>query len=160
MSKNFKVKLSFYASLFVGLILLIAAFSKLFFPSDLLITFDRLIAIFEVMLVASLVLFHDEWKSWALIAPIFMLWAGYSFFWMLWGLPCGCLGKLVHLPSGLTLSLDILFFITALWLATLLGAGKRLKLVLLAAVGGVPVGFFIAYGVYRYLTYFINYVAD
>jgi hypothetical protein len=71
-----------------------------------------------------------------LVAIILGGWIGYSFFWLLAKLPCGCMGKMLDLPTGTTFGFDLIFFVISLVLMTKL---KRFSywVLILAGVAGV-----------------------
>lgn len=122
-------------------ILLIAAYGKMFFPSEKLIFLDFAVSIFEIILLSLLILYRNRWEMWLIAGLVFACWGGYSIFWYQVELPCTCMGASLDIPEGFTLALDAFFYSLSLSIAFLLGAKRRwlylsLFNALLFAIGG------------------------
>jgi len=131
------------ASVIIVIILITASLGKIFFPANLLSNLDLSIGIFEICFSALLIVWSRSWKIWIAASLIFASWFGYSIYWFTIELPCNCMGKMISLPTGLTISLDLMLFLASLFLAHLLGAKKNLLLLtilcglLFAFAGGI-----------------------
>lgn len=140
------------ATIGIASVLLVAAYGKWFYPAELLTGWDRGISIFELLFVGVLFYFRNSFKVWVLAAFVFASWGGYAGFWYQLHIPCSCMGEMLHIPTGLSLFLDTLFFILALQFIYWLGGLKR-GVYLAVALGavGASLGFFLASGIYRYV---------
>lgn len=105
--KNVNVPL--ILSFFISLILIIAAIAKIMSPATAFPDVDYAAGAFEIFLAFILVVFFSHWEVWGLTAMIFASWGGFAFFWLLWGIPCTCLGSWILLHPGISFTLDILF---------------------------------------------------
>jgi hypothetical protein len=92
----------------ISLILLVAAITKIIYPSELLLDFYIALGVFEMILALSLLMFSGHWQVWAFLALVFATWMGYSSFATIVGLPCPCLGSAVDIPRGTMLVVDSL----------------------------------------------------
>ncbi len=129
----------------IGVILTITSFAKLFYPSDVLKTLDFSTGLFELVFLCTLLLFHRFWQMWAFCSCLFAMWGGYSLYWAIKGLPCGCMGKLMPLPKEIALGLDTLFVAVSLFLVYNLSKkrGRLSKLILFVLIS-VLGGFYFA----------------
>lgn len=116
---------SLLSAVVVSGILLVAAYGKMFFPSEKLIALDFAVSIFEIILLSMLILYRNRWEMWVIAGLVFSCWGGYSLFWYQVELPCTCMGASVSIPEGFTLALDAFFYSLSLCIAFLLGAKKR-----------------------------------
>ena len=140
------------ASLFVAVILLVTAFVKLFYPTQFLEWLQYTVAVGEVVLAAILVFFHRKLFGWVLGLLLFAGWAGYSLFWLLKGLPCGCLGRLYEPPQGLSLGADALFYLLACISIGLIQKKKKtLPIVIVISLVCLGIGYFFAQQVHAEL---------
>src|SRR3990172_891780 len=114
------------AALVLAFILITAAVGKIFYPSKLLARLDFVVGVFEICFTIMLIVGRRLWQVWIAAALIFASWLGYSVFWYYLELPCSCMGKLIELPKGFTIFLDLFFFFLSLWLAQLLGAKNKI----------------------------------
>lgn len=129
------------SAMIIALILIITAFSKLFYPSDVLKLLDFSTGLFELIFLGALLLFHRYWQIWAFCACVFGSWGGYSLYWAIKGMPCGCMGKLMPLPKEVALGLDSLFVVLSLFLVYNLSVKrgvftKCILFVLISVLGG------------------------
>jgi len=110
-SKVRKLKMNVYrfARLFslvlVG-IFIFTAWGKIVYPVEQLKFLERGIGSLEIVLSIALILFYKKPLLWAGVSGIFSLWAGYSLFFVLSGEMCGCIGKLIEIPSVAFLIFD------------------------------------------------------
>ncbi len=95
-------------AIIIALMLIGAAVVKILYPSKLLHDFFFIISIFEIALAIAVAVFWDRWGMWALLSLIFAIWAGYSLYAAIFGLPCLCLGVAVTLPQGTSLMVNFL----------------------------------------------------
>lgn len=136
---------SLLSVLFLSSIILVAAFGKLFSPSDDFPALDIFVSFFEMVLIGSLILFRNRLEIWFIASLVFASWGGYSLFWYLAELPCSCMGESIYVPHGFSLVMDALFFSLSLCVAYLLGACKKsIALVMVNSVifsaGGYALG--------------------
>lgn len=143
-------KIALYASLVIACVLAIAAFGKMFYPSEYLKTLDRWISVFEILLLFTIVIFRRRWQLWLTGSSIFAAWGGYALYWCCVKLPCACMGKMLNLPSAISISLDVIFFVASLGIAYLLGC--RLRWIYLSLITGslaILAGYVFASLVYK-----------
>lgn len=139
-----KKSILFVVSGAIGLLILAAVIGKLFFPSDRLRSFDYSVALFELGLLCALIFFSRKWSLWLALSLVFASWAGYAFFWMQVGKPCGCLGKMIEFPAVLSFSIDVAIWALSLMMSGALGAkGKTLFWAIVAAFFAGPCGYFM-----------------
>ncbi|HEY2810033.1 MAG TPA: hypothetical protein VGJ00_01380 [Rhabdochlamydiaceae bacterium] len=112
--------------IFISIFLGIAAYGKFFFPSEKLKQLDFLTSCFEVAIIILLFAFRGYFLTWLMACVLFAAWGGYSLYWCVLKLPCGCVGSLMQFPTAYALALDALFFILSFTLAYLLGAFRPL----------------------------------
>jgi hypothetical protein len=143
--RSFVEKMALYASLAIGVVLFVAAWGKFFHPAELTKTLDRWESVFEICFLLAMIYFRRRWQMWLVAAVIFLSWGGYALYWYQRGLPCGCMGAKLHIPTFYMILLDLLFFALSLALAYLLKRqrAKVLLGILLAAIGAL-VGYFAA----------------
>lgn len=120
-----KKSIHFIFSVVVGLLITVAVVGKLFFPSDRLRSFDYSVSIFELGLLCALIFFSRKWAMWLVLSLVFASWAGYAFFWMHVGQPCGCLGKIVEFPPMFSFAVDIGIWALSLIMSAYLGAKRN-----------------------------------
>lgn len=113
------------AAIGIGSVVLVAAYGKMFFPSEELAYLDYSVSIFEVIFLSFLWMYWNRKEMWLATSMVFASWGGYSLFWFLAELPCTCMGEAVSIPKGFTLVLDALFFLISMSLAYFLGLQKR-----------------------------------
>lgn len=135
-------------ALLQSLVLLVAAYGKMFYPTEDLGRLDFGVSVFEVGLVANLILYRRYWQMWTLLALVFATWGGYSFFWYQTELPCSCMGESLDLPNGFSLVINIIFYCMSVGCATMLGAPRMIWWCLLSAILAT-MGFFIASRIYQ-----------
>jgi hypothetical protein len=137
-------------ALIISAVLFLAALTKLFFPRPAFILLDRTVAIFEIIFICFLLAFHRRWHMWLACLGLFATWAGFSFFWLLWGQPCGCLGNWATPPPGVLFGIDLI--LAALGARMLYRfKPKGFRLALLSALFLSILGFLAAYGFYKYI---------
>ncbi len=112
------------SALLIGVVLIIAAIGKIFFPIESLKTFERFVGVFEILFFLAIFFFRNKWKTWLAAIVIFGAWGGYALFWVNVRLPCNCMGAMVPVPTYLSLVLDLLFYVGCLAVGALLGAKK------------------------------------
>ncbi len=105
--------------------LLVSLYGKLTFPTEQLVKLDFWVSIFEMCLIGHLLYFRKNWKMWLILAMVFSSWGGYAYFWYSLNKPCHCLGTMIEIPNGVSLSVDVVFFIASLTTSFLLGAKKQ-----------------------------------
>lgn len=127
-----------FVTLLVSGVLFLAAWAKLFYPRVAFTLLDRWVGGFELFLAVALLLAYREWRGWVVLLEIFALWAGFSLFWLLRGLPCGCLGNWATPPPGLTFGIDLVFIALSAWAIWCLEP-KRVSLALFLSL---PTSFF------------------
>jgi hypothetical protein len=134
-------------SIVYAVILLVASFAKIRYPPEALKGFFWGVGLFEAALALVLLLYSTRPIMWVFIALIFAIWTGYSFFWLLWGLPCSCFGKMLELPPGGSFVADIVFYTGAIYILNFLKTSlKRIHTLLLISLLMAILGFLIAYG--------------
>jgi hypothetical protein len=122
-----KIKLSTLSlglSLLISVILIIAIYGKLLYPKEDLKVLDRIVSVFEIVLIVILIAYHNHVYTWLLAASLFACWFGYSLFWYLLKLPCSCMGNLINVPSIFSMVIDAGIVVLSLALAVFLGARK------------------------------------
>lgn len=112
-------------SLFVGIILIIAATGKIFFPIASLIILERGVGVFEFLFCLVIFFFRNHWQMWLAAAVIFGGWEGFALFWLIAKLPCNCMGAMLPIPTELSFALDFILYFGSLLLGVLLGAKKE-----------------------------------
>lgn len=148
--KRFKVALFPLVSAFIlTIILYFAAIAKIVYPSDIIAKFAFPVAIFEIVLASALLIFFYMKEIWVITALVFASWEGYSLFWLIRGLPCECMGKLITIPPGISIAANIVIFAVSLYLASALGVKKKqIKSLLFYSIFAVLFGVIIAYSVF------------
>ncbi len=132
--------------------LVIAAVMKFFSPADSVRTLEKAVAFFELALAGVLVVFYAESYIWAAVGCLFSSWSGYAFFWFMHKLPCGCLGKWVHVPTSATFVFDLFCVALGFILTYLLGLRSKVLVVLCLLAAAFAVGsYFLAGWVYHNL---------
>lgn len=110
-----KENFQFTVSCLITIVLGAAAYGKWFYPIELLKTWERGIALFEILLICLLWVFRKSSFTWLGLILIFSGWSGYAFFWYTLKLPCSCMGQWLHIPSSFSICIDLLFiFLSAL----------------------------------------------
>lgn len=143
-------KYSLIAALTIGVVLLIAAYGKLFYPLENLKVLDRWVSFIEIFFVVAIFFFRNRAWLWLGAAAIFAAWCGYASFWSGLQLPCDCMGALIEMPTGLSISLDILFLSMSFALGYLLKAAwTQIYLALLTACLMALAGYASADWVYQ-----------
>ena len=127
-------RIALYSSIVIACVLAIAAFGKMFYPSEYLKTLDRWISAFEILLLFIIVIFRRRRQLWLTASSIFAAWGGYALYWCCVKLPCACMGKMLNIPSAISISLDAIFFVLSLCIAYLLGC--RLRWIYLSLITG------------------------
>jgi len=117
---------SLILSFFVSLMLIIAAIAKISSPVTTFPDIDYAAGIFEIFLAFALITFFSHWEMWALTAIIFASWGGFSFFWLLWGVPCSCLGSWILLHPGISFTSDVLLVALSALMIRRLGARRKI----------------------------------
>lgn len=139
------------SALIVALVLLLAAYGKIFYPAQALEGFDRTVGVLEFVLLGFLLLFRNASLMWLFASVVFASWGGYALFWHLLSIPCCCMGGALHIPSFVSLSIDGLFWVLSLTMARVAGATKRqLMGSLLIGIVAVVLGFFVAEIVHKH----------
>lgn len=103
----------FLIACLIALILLTAAVLKWVYPSSRDPLFYGVIGGLEALLALSLLFYHNSWRVWVFLALVVSIWMGFSFYVTLFGLPCSCMGGALHLPRGISFSLNGLMFLGA-----------------------------------------------
>lgn len=67
---------SLLSAVVVSGILLVAAYGKMFFPSEKLIALDFAVSIFEIILLSMLILYRNRWEMWVIAGLVFSCWGG------------------------------------------------------------------------------------
>ncbi len=151
-ARNLKEIVALIAAVIIAIVLLTAAFAKMFYPSAAHPWLDRIVAVFELIFVIALLYFNRKALMWTVSSLVFFLFSGYALHWMIHGLPCSCMGKLVKLPNGVSFTIDVIFVGVSLFLAYSLGLPKqRFRLLPLVGLAMMVVGYFAACGVYAML---------
>jgi len=101
------------SAVFYSIFLFLAALAKIIYPNESLAAIDRSVGYFEIIWAAVILVFHGKEKVWAGTALVFAAWAGYSSFWLVRGLPCSCIGRVIELPPGGAVVLDAVLFTIA-----------------------------------------------
>jgi len=112
-------------SLFVGIILLVAATGKIFFPVPSFVILERFVGLFEVLFCLVIFFLRNRWQLWLAAAVIFAGWEGFAFYWIKVKLPCPCMGAMLPMPKGFAAILDLIFYFGSYALAALLGAKRK-----------------------------------
>ncbi len=112
-------------SLFVGIVLIIAAVGKIFFPIASIAVLEQGVGIFEFLFCLAIFFLRKRWQMWLVSAVIFGGWGGFALFWLKAKLPCNCMGAMLPIPSELSFALDLIFYFGSLILAILHGARKQ-----------------------------------
>lgn len=134
----------------IGVVLLIAAYGKFFYPLENLKVLDRWVSALEVFFIGVIFLFRKRVWLWLGTAAIFAAWCGYASFWCCLELPCNCMGALIDMPTALSISLDVLFLLLSFAMGRLLGAGRaQMFLAFLIACFMALAGYAFADWVYR-----------
>ena len=138
-------------AIIIGIVLLIAAFGKMFYPLESLKIIDRFASVFEIVLLFLIFTFRNKWKIWWGAAVVFSAWLGFALFWETLKLPCACMGSVIRVPTLFSIVIDLLFFFSSLWVAYLLGARRKsIYLNLLCSVFSCLLGFVFAQWAYHY----------
>jgi len=135
----------------LGMILImgIAAYGKWFYPVEMLLWWERGVAIFELFFMVLLWRFRARFLMWLIAGLIFASWGGYASFWYLLKLPCSCMGSLLHIPTLYTMALDVVFVCVSLVCARTRGASvKSMMIAIILLMGTGVAGFFIGDQIY------------
>jgi hypothetical protein len=127
------------AALFIGIILLVAAYGKLFYPAQFLVILERSISVIEILFLGAIFFFRKDWLTWLIAAVVFAAWFGYALFWYTLKLPCNCMGTLFSIPTAVLIILDFLLFALCMFVGYLLGAER--KYLHLSLIGCLLMGF-------------------
>ncbi len=131
----------------ISVVLLIASFAKLSYPAGALKDFFLAVGIFEGLFAVCLIIFHRKRWIWDTAALVFAAWGGYALFWLLWGLPCACFGKMLQLSPGVSLGIDLVQYGAALCLSYMLGTKpKQIRFLIYFSIFLAIFGFILAYG--------------
>lgn len=139
-------RIAFIVAIVLAIVLLLSALGKILYPLDIPNPWKMIslwIAIFEIFFAFLLVRFYYVPGLWNFTAFILAGWGGYSLFWCIAKLPCGCMGKMLNLPNGSTLGFDIFFLSLSLFLAAKLSRRLSFLLFLASAIAAI-IGYFIA----------------
>ena len=112
-------------SLFVGIVLIIAAVGKIFFPIASLAGLERTVGVFEILFCVAIFLLRKQWQMWLAAAVIFGGWGGFALYWVKAKLPCNCMGAVLPIPSELSFALDLIFYFGSMIFGAWLGARKE-----------------------------------
>ena len=112
----------------IAMVLLVAAYGKMFYPTEDLRILDIWVSVFEVVLLANLILYRYRGEMWLIASFVFACWGGYSLFWYRAELPCSCMGEALKLPDGLSFFMNIVFYGVSIGMARWLGIPWRLWL--------------------------------
>lgn len=131
------------------MILGLAAYGKWFHPIEVLLIWERSIAVFEICFIIFLWRFRRQIRLWVFSALIFASWGGYATFWYQLELPCSCMGTALHIPTLYMISLDLLFVIASVCCAIEQGGSKKQILIVagLLLISAI-FGFFLAKQIY------------
>ena len=141
---------AFGVAIIIGLILVVAAYGKLFYPAEFLTTFERWVSVVELLFLGALFFFRKHWQMWVGAAIIFAAWCGYALFWYLLKLPCNCMGAMLSIPTAFLITLDFVLFASSLIVAYLLKAKRRyIYLSILSGLFAALIGFGLAEWIYR-----------
>jgi hypothetical protein len=110
-------------------ILLFTAYAKIFYPMRFVEKLQMSAGVFEVIFAGLLIAFYRKWWIWIAAMAVFGAWGGYTYFWMISKLPCGCMGEFYAPPTHVTFFVDLALFIASAVAAVALGA-KRIVMVL------------------------------
>jgi hypothetical protein len=133
------------SALLIGVVLIVAAIGKIFFPIESLKTFERVVGIFEILFFLTIFFYRNKWQAWLTAIVIFGAWGGYALFWANVKLPCNCMGTMLPVPTCLSLVLDLFFYLGSLGLGVILGAKKRnVYLSVICSLFAALVGFALA----------------
>ncbi len=151
LKRHWREGLALLSSLIVALVLLVAAYGKIFYPAQALEGFDRTVGGLEFVFLVFLLLFRNTSLMWLFASVVFASWGGYALFWHLLSIPCGCMGGALHIPSAISLSIDGLFWVLSLTMARVTGSTRR-KLMgsLLIGIVAAVLGFFVAEIVHKH----------
>lgn len=142
-------------ALAVACLLGVAAYGKYFYPAESLEPVECWVSLFEAILLLAILAFRNHARLWLFAAVIFGGWCGYAIFWYLVELPCSCMGEMLKIPTGLSLSLDIVLVAVSLLLARhLKAAGKAIYFSFLAVLMASLVGY--AFGDWVFKTFVAN----
>lgn len=126
-SKSFLFKLFVLtAAIVCSFILVVSGIAKLLQPLPGLPILSRGIGSFELIFSAAVLVFHGKKEIWWMASALFSLWAGYALFWLIQGLPCGCLGKIMELSPGVALAVDGGLIAVSLFMISQTGSLKPL----------------------------------
>jgi hypothetical protein len=120
-----RTKIILFFSLFVGIVLIIAAMGKIFFPIASLVGLERTVGVFEILFFLAIFFLRNQWHMWLAAAVIFGGWGGFALYWVKAKLPCNCMGAMLPIPSELSFALDLIFYFGSLILGAWLGARKE-----------------------------------
>lgn len=136
-------------AIFISVFLATAALGKFLYPAPSNPKFDMWVSGIEALLIAPLMLFRMRWQMWCAASQMFAFYAGYSVFWLMNKLPCGCMGAKWQFPTSLSFSLDVLFFFFSMSMAQYLYVSR--KATYAAILSGAVVAF-LAYGFAEWIT--------
>lgn len=142
-------------ALAVAALLAVAAYGKYFYPAESLEPIECWVSLFEVLLLVAILIFRNQPTLWLFSAVIFGGWCGYALFWYFVELPCSCMGEMLKIPTGLSVSLDVVLIAMSLFLARyLLATGKAIYFSFLAALMASLVGY--SFGDWVFKTFVAN----
>lgn len=137
----------------LAVVFLVAAVGKLFFPEPMPQPWDsmsRMVAVFELVFALVVLRYYARSMAWAAVCVVMGGWSGFALYWLFVKLPCGCMGKMLDLPSGMTFAFDLIFFALSLNLMKRLGRFYTWGLIG-AGIAGI-VGYVIAGVVFERVT--------
>lgn len=135
----------------ISTILLMAAYGKWFYPVQVLHTWEKFIALSEILFLLGLWCFRHNPLYWLFSSLLFASWGGYASFWYTLHLPCHCMGEMLHIPTRITLLLDGTLVALSFFIAWQLNASKRqLFNTLLLALLFSATGFTLASAIYTH----------
>ncbi len=103
----------------------LAAFGKIVYPSLAFPILDRWVGGAEALLLVPILLFCKKWWMWSTMSQMFAFYTGYTLFWLKNGMPCGCMGSSMLIPTSLSFSIDALFFFFSLYAAQFLYVSRK-----------------------------------
>lgn len=97
---------TFWIATLISLILVSAALLKWLFPPVRVSSFYVWVGGIEIVLAVALWAYRLSWRIWAVLVLVLAIWAGFSLYTTIFGLPCSCLGSALPVPRGTSLILN------------------------------------------------------
>jgi len=130
-------------SILLGVFFLFSALAKISFSREKIEIFDFFAGLCEIFLAVFLFVFPYLGILWGILTLIASGWMGYSLYWAIQGLSCGCLGRLILFSPFVSFFLDLFILLMSLFLFFNLYKSKKIYVLIFIPIS-IVVGFCFA----------------